>query len=218
MITTETSRNQCIMSTGLATGDTKIPSQTTSGSPSDSISTVANGKESEGSLKIESPVVVSDDDRAAPGIQSSQKLPSHLYSETSGYPFGVYSRASVNPSSPSFNDQIPAANYGTTAGRVISQPGVFATAQSSPFAVPNSATLSSPRSSKAMMMGIPPASPLFPRASSAGLDNGLPYISSALGSAASPMPYQAAYAESAARIETQGSSDEGSWDRYVSLF
>lgn len=211
MTTAAASRNQSNMATGLASGDSKISSHTTNCTQPDSTATTAKEKDSESKLKTVSPDGTPEDDPAAPS--TSQSLPVHPYLQTSSYHFeGGYSHPSVNPSSLSSNDQALSVPYGSSAGAFVPQPGVFTAAQSSPFAVPNNATLSPPRSSK-VMIGIPPASPLFPRASSAGLDSGLPYISPALGSSVSPMTYPAAYAGSAARVDSQGSSDEGSWDR-----
>lgn len=219
MTTAEAPRNQDVMTTGLASGDDKISSRPPNDSQPDSISNAADEKEPEGALKSVSPDGTPEDEPAAPRSQSqsSRPLPVHPYPQASGYLFEGYSYPSANPSSLSSNEQVASIPYGSTAGGFVSQPGVFAAAQSSPFAVPNNATLSPPRSSKAVVIGIPPASPLFPRASSTGIDNTLPYISPALGSSASPMTYQATYTGSAGRVESQGSSDEGSWDRYVTV-
>ena len=214
MTTTEASRNEDIMATGLATGDDKISSPARDDTQPPSISHAADGKDSEGTLKAVSPEGDPEDEPEAPRAQSqsSRPLPVHPYPQVSNYHFEGYSYPSVNPSSLASNDQVLPIPYASSSAAFIPQPGVFAAAQSSPFAVPSNPSLSPPRSTKAVVIGIPPASPLFPRSTSTGMDNALSYISPALGSA-SPMTYQATYAGSAGRVESQGSSDEGSWDR-----
>ena len=214
MTTNLPSMNESNMATGIANGDVKVTTppvgEEVGVNPAESDAANPGKQEREGPSKETKP------EGREGGTPDETQVPAPTYQgvPAAGY-YLAYPHHSDTPPSPSTpGHAVTQLPYENSIG-FIHQPGHFSAAHTSPFGVPNPNTPVSPPRPTVNMIGVPPASPLFPRINSGGLEGGvgvipppspsLPYMTGAIGSYAGVV-----------RTQTEGSSDDASWDaRYV---
>lgn len=223
MTTSLVSMNDSNMATGMVNGDTKVasPASNEASEPAKK-DPPSSGKEekdkTESSKGEETPNLQGEEgsELSPSETQMNAPLPSHP-GTAAGYYLGYAQHNGAPPSPTVTGHAVTGLPYGdATIGSFMQQPGTFAAAHTSPFGVPNSNTpLSPPRATvtTAGMVGVPPASPLFPRINNGGIEGSLQQ--QVVVPPQSPnLPYLGSYAATA-RSQTGGSSEEASWDRYV---
>lgn len=203
--TSKPSMNDGSMASGLSNGDAKASSSLNKDNPappgpaSTPTEIKEAGKKTEKGPQFQPPPASAH--VAIPNHIDVHKLPSNYY-------LG-YHQSSDAPPSPAISHSIAAMPYDV----FMQQPGAFTAVQAPSFGVQNSNTpLSPPRvGATPGYAGVPPASPLFPRVSSTGLEaaNGVAAITVAPQSPSLPYmsPGMGSY------VTRMTSSDE-SWDRY----
>ena len=224
MTTNLSSMNDSNMATGLADSDAKVATPADSPDPAQQDAASTDGGKETTATKEGNKETKKDNVEEEAETQVNAPLASHPQATATGYYLGYPHQNGTPPSPTVAGHVVTALPYDASIGSFMQQQGSFAAAHTSPFGVPGTTTpLSPPRSTinTAGMVGVPPASPLFPRVNSGGLEGtlmqqgvvapqspSLPYMSPALGSYAG-----------VARSNTGGSSDDASWDnRYEHIY